>query len=64
LLKANGLAFLEMGQDQGPAVAEIMAGAGLGTRKIVPDLAGIGRGAVLEHGSVTEKTVGSRASNR
>jgi methylase of polypeptide subunit release factors len=64
LLNANGLAFLEMGQDQGPAVAEIMAGAGLGTRKIVPDLAGIGRCAIVEQWAVTEKTVGSPASNR
>jgi release factor glutamine methyltransferase len=64
LLNGTGQAFLEMGQDQGPQVAEIMAGAGLGTRKIVPDLAGIGRCAVVEHGSVTEKTVGSPAPNR
>jgi len=64
LLNGTGLAFLEMGQDQGPQVAEIMAGAGLGTRRIVPDLAGIGRCAVVEHGSVTEKTVGSPAPNR
>lgn len=64
LLKGTGLAVLEMGQDQGLAIAEIMAGAGLGTRKIVPDLAGIGRCAVVEHGSVTEKTVGSPAPNR
>ena len=64
LLNENGLAFLEMGQDQGPAIAEIMAGAGLGTRKIVPDLVGVGRCAVVEPGSVTEKTVGSPAPNR
>ena len=64
LLNGTGLAFLEMGQAQGPAVAEIMAGAGLGTRKIVPDLAGIGRCVVAEHGSVIEKTVGSPAPNR
>ena len=64
LLNETGRAFLEIGQDQGPQVAEIMAGAGLGTRKIVTDLAGIGRCAVVEHGPVTEKTVGSPAPNR
>jgi release factor glutamine methyltransferase len=50
LLNPAGLAFLEMGQDQGLAIAEIMAGAGLGTRKIVPDLAGIGRCFIVEPG--------------
>ncbi len=64
LLKAEGLAFLEMGKGQDTAVTEILAKAGLGTREIVPDLAGIGRCAVAEHADSAEKTVGSPAPNR
>jgi release factor glutamine methyltransferase len=64
LLKANGLAFLEMGEGQDTAVSEILAKAGLETRKIIPDLAGIGRCAVVEHADSAEKTVGSPAPNR
>ena len=55
LLKADGLAFLEMGEGQDTAVTEIMAEAGLGTRKIVPDLAGIGRCAVWNTGTWLRK---------
>ena len=49
LLKAKGWRFVEMGEGQDTAVTEIVAEAGLGTRKIVPDLAGIGRCAVVGH---------------
>ncbi len=64
LLKAEGLAFVEMGEGQDTAVTEIVGEAGLGTRKIVPDLAGIGRCAVVGHRNPAEKTVGSPAPNR
>jgi release factor glutamine methyltransferase len=42
-LKEQGVAFLEIGEDQGHSVEAILAAAGLETRHIVPDLAGIPR---------------------
>jgi release factor glutamine methyltransferase len=42
-LKMDGVALLEIGEGQGESVREILGAAGLGTRRIVPDLAGIPR---------------------
>jgi release factor glutamine methyltransferase len=42
-LKTRGVAFLEIGEGQGESVRTILAAAGLETRRIVPDLAGIPR---------------------
>jgi release factor glutamine methyltransferase len=49
LLVPDGVACLELGQGQGPAVAAIMAAAGLETLEVRPDLAGIGRCLVAAH---------------
>lgn len=48
-LAPKGYAFIEMGMGQAVAIEQIMAGAGLKTRHIAPDMAGIERCLVLGH---------------
>jgi release factor glutamine methyltransferase len=42
-LKSDGVAFVEIGEGQGERAQEILATAGLETRRVVPDLVGIPR---------------------
>jgi len=49
VLRPGGWLFLEIGDDQGPAVRELLEDAGLITVAILPDLAGKTRFAVARH---------------
>jgi len=64
LLAPGGRAFLEIGAGQAGEVTAIVAGAGLETLRITPDLAGIERVVVAGRADPPEKTVGKARSNR
>ena len=58
LLRPGGVAVLELGAGQGPAVKALAAGAGLETLALRPDLGGIDRAIVVSAGAGVAPTPG------